>query len=293
MANTIAGVNLAAIAEESLPHLSSVFAPLRGIITDFSNEIADRGASVTTRVPTVPTAADLSSGYTATDVTMTAKTVTLDTFYGYVAAFTDVERSKSSIRLDDLFISPMLEALGNKVFGDLWGLVLAANFATSSVVTAANFDRSELADLGATLTDTKQAPKAGRTLWADPQHYAGLVKSLNSAEFPNQSTFKAEGMVPRTAGFDCYESNQCDDNSQNLAAFAFHRSSLLCAARGVDSTGAAQAGAEVQDVTIPGLELPIQFRRWYDTTAGSLYISVGLLYGVAVGNDMGVRVTTA
>lgn len=293
MANTIAGVNLAAIAEESLPALTSCFAPLRGIVTDFSADIASEGASVTTRVPTKPTAQDLSSGYTRSDTTLTAKTVTLNTFYGFVWGFNDVERSKSSLMLNDLFINPALDAIGTKVFGDLWDLVLNANFGTSSTITAANFDREDLVDLGVTLTDTKKAPKSGRTLWADPQHYGALVKTLNSAEFPGLISEKAEAMVPRVAKFDCYETDLADANSENLAAFAFHRSSLLMASRGVDSSGAAEAGVEVENITVPGLELPVQFRRWYDPDTGYLKYSVGVLYGVAVGNDMGVRVVTA
>lgn len=293
MANTIAGVNLAQVAEETLPHLQTCFAPLAGVMTDFSSDIAQEGASVTTRVPTKPTAQDLSSGYTTTDTTLTAKTVTLDTFYGFVWGFKDVERSKSSIHLNDTFIRPALDALGTKVFGDVWNLVLNANFGTSSTITAANFDRDDVVDLGTTLTDTKKAPKEGRSIWADPQHYGALVKSLNSAEIPGLIAEKAEGMVPRVAKFDVYETDLADNNSENLAAFAFHRSSLLMAARGVDSEGAADVGVEVENVTIPDLNLPVQFRRWYDPNAGELKYSVGLLYGVAVGNDMGVRVVTA
>jgi hypothetical protein len=65
------------------------------------------------------------------------------------------------------------------------------------------------------------------------------------------------------------------------------------AGRGVDSTGAAEVGVEVENIIIPGLNLPVQFRRWYDPNAGELKYSVGLLYGVAVGMDFGVRVVTA
>jgi len=291
--NTISGVNLASIAEESLPALQSCFAPLAGIITDFSDDIAAEGASVTTRVPTKPSAVDLASGYTSQNTTLTAKTINLDTFYGYVWGFKDSERSKSSVRLNDLFVEPALQALGDKVFGDLWNLVLAANFATSSTITAANFDRDDVIDLAASLTDTKKAPKSGRTIWADPQHYAALLKTLNSAEIPGMTAEKMEGMVPRVSGFDIFETDLADANGENLAAFAFHKSALLMAGRQVDSEGAAEAGVEVETVVIPDLNLPIQFRRWYDTNAGELKYSVGLLYGVAVGNDFGHRVVTA
>jgi hypothetical protein len=291
--NTIAGVNLAAIAEETLPALQSLFAPLAGIVTDFSSDIANAGASVTTRFPTKPTAVDLSSGYTSQNTTLTAKTVTLDKFFGFVYGFNDTERSKSSLRLNDVFIAPALQGLGDKVFGDLWNLVVSTNFATSTTITAANFDRDDLVDIGTTLTATKKAPKQGRTVWSAPAHYGSLVKTLNSAEFPGADANKAEANVPRTAGFNIYETDQADANAENLAAFAFHKSSLLMAARGVDFEMAGQAGVEVETVIIPGLNLPVQFRRWYDPNAGELKYSVGLLYGVAVGQDFGVRVVTA
>ena len=291
--NTIAGANLAQIAEETLPHLQSCFAPLAGIVTDFSDDVAQAGASVTTRYATKPSAVDLSSGYTSQNTALTAATVSLDTFYGFVYGFKDDERSKSSIHLNDTFISPAVQSLGDKVFGDLWNIVTAANFATSSTVTAANFDRDDVVDLAVSLTDTLKAPKIGRTLWADPSHYGALVKTLNSAEIPGMTAEKTEGMVPRVSGFDIYESDLCDDNGENLAAFAFHKSALIMAGRSVDTELAAQAGVEVENVVIPGLNLPVQFRRWYDPTLGELKYSVGLLYGVAKGTGMGHRIVTA
>jgi len=293
MANTIAGVNLAEIAQESLPGLSSVFAPLNAVSTDFSSDAAAAGESVTTRIPTKPTAQNLASGYSHNDTTIVAKTITLDTFYGFTYGFTDAERSKSAINLNEIFLEPAMSALGDKVFGDLWNLVVDANFDTHVVSTAANFDRDDLADLRATLNDTKKAPAQGRALICDSQHYAALLKSLNAAEIPGMTAEKQEGAVPRVAGFDVYETNLADANSENCAAFAMHRSSLLFAGRSVDATGAAEAGVEVADVIIPGLGLPVQYRRWYDPSAGRLNYSVGLLYGVAAGADYGVRIQTS
>lgn len=293
MGNTIAGVALTAVAEETLPALTAAFAPLRGVMTDFSSDVSAAGASVISRIPIRPTAADLTAGYTAGDTTLTLVTVNLTTFYGYVWAFTDYERTRSAVVLNDLFITPCVQALGVKIFGDIWALVTNANFSTKSTIAAADFDRDDLADLGATLTLTNQAPKSGRTLWAAPTWYAGLLKSINDAEFPGQNPNKAEGVAIRTSGFDCYESDQCDNNSENLAAFAFHKSALAIAARRVDSTGAQSAGVEVVDMEIPGLNFPFQMRRWYDSTAGALYYSVGALYGVSKGTSMGARVLSA
>lgn len=291
MSNTIAGANLSEIAQESLPNLKSTFAPLASLTTDFSSDISSRGASVTTRFPVNPTAIDLSSGYTVNDVSMTAKTITLNTFVGFVYGFTDVERSKSSIMLNELFIQPALQALGNKVFGDLWNLVTAANFAQTPLnATAGDFDRSDLADLSATLTGDLKAPKQGRSVVLNPTYYASLVKSLNSAEIPGITADKAEGVVPRVAGFDVYQTDLADANSEYLQGFAFHKSSLLMAGRSVDATGAASSNVEVADVVIPDLGLPVQFRKWYDPDLGVLKYSCGILYGMSVGQNFGVRI---
>jgi len=294
MANTIAGANLAEIAQESLQGLSTLFAPLAALTTDFSNDVRNAGESVTTRYPTKPTAADMTGGVksAAADVAMTSATITLDTHYGFTYGFTDVERSKSSINLNNLFIQPALQALGDKVFGDVWNLITNANFSTSSVITAANFDRDDLIDLGTTLTATKKAPQQGRAIFMNPTYYGSLVKTLNSAEFPGMGNDKAEAQVPRVAKFDSYETDIADANSENLAAFAFQKNALLMAGRTVDTELASQSGIEVETVVIPGLGLPVQFRRFYDSE-GILYYNCQLLYGVAKGVDYGVRVTTA
>ena len=118
------------------------------------------------------------------------------------------------------------------------------------------------------------------------------MKTLNSAEIPGLIGEKAEAIVPRVAKFDAYETDIADDNGANLAAFAFQRNALLMAGRTVDAELAQNAGIEVETVTIPGLGLPVQFRRFYDSD-GILYYNCNLLYGVAKGVDYGVRVTSA
>jgi len=116
MSNTIAGVSLALAAQESLNSLSSVFAPLRGIITDLSQDVVRGGTTVVTRIPTKPTAGTLTS-YAPTDVTLTAVTVTIPTDpTGFVAGFTDSERSRSALDLDTLFVQPLVESVGDFVF---------------------------------------------------------------------------------------------------------------------------------------------------------------------------------
>ncbi len=294
MANTIAGANLAEIAQESLAGLSSLFAPLSALTTDFSSDVQGAGESVTTRYPTKPTAADMSAGIksASADVAMTSATVSLNSHYGFTYGFTDVERSKSSINLNNLFIEPALQALGDKVFGDVWNLITSGNFATHQTTLVADFDRDILADLNASLTSDKKAPQGGRSVFMNPAYYAALVKTLNSAEIPGITEEKREAIVPRVAKFDVYETDLADNNSDDLAAFAFQRNALLMAGRSVDTELAENAGIEVENVVIPGLGLPVQFRRFYDND-GILYYNCNLLYGVAKGVDYGIRVKSA
>jgi hypothetical protein len=293
MPNTIAGVNLAAIAQESLPALQNLFAPLGALATDFSTDILASGASVTTRYPVRPTAVDLSSGYTPQGVETVSKTITLSSFQGFPYGFNDLERSKSAINLNDLFIDPALQATGKKVFADLWDLITSSNFTASTLITAGNFDRDDLADLRATL-NAAGAPQQGRAVVLSPTYFASLVKSLNTAEFPGFIREKTEGYIPRVAGFDIYETDLADNNGQALGGFAFHKSALLMAARRVDASGAQQMGTEVADVVVPGLNLPVQFRRFYDNNAGSLNYVFGVFYGFQTGRtELGVRITSA
>lgn len=293
MSNTIAGVNLAQIAQESLPNLKSLFAPLGGITTDFSSDVSASGSSVTTRYPVNVTAQDFLSGLSPSNVQTVAKTITLDSYPGFSYGFNDVERSKSAISLNDLFMAPAMQAVGESVFGALWNKVTAANFTQTPLsLSAANFDRSDLADLRAQL-NLAGAPQEGRAVVLNPNYFASLLKSLNTAEFPGFIAEKGEGFIPRVAGFDVYESTLADANGENLGGFAFHKSALLMAARSVNSDGAAQMGTEVSDVIVPGIGLPVQFRRFYDNLTANLIYTFGVLYGTQVGRpEMGIRIVT-
>lgn len=288
------GVFLNAIAQASLAHLSAAFAPLRGITTDFSTDIASAGQSVTTRFATVPSVVDISSvGYTPVAGNTTAKTITLDQHRGVTLGFTDIEVLQSSINFERLFLSPMIQALGADMFGQLWNLVVSGNFSQSITSTAANFDRSDLIDLGVLLTGTLKAPKLGRSFICNPDFYGALLKTLNSAEIPGITPDKADGTVPRVSGMDVYQSDLCDANSQNLGGFACHSSALIMAARRVNPEAALQDSIEIAEVIVPELGLPLTFRRYYDRALGQTCINVSAIWGVSTGTAMGVRVVTA
>lgn len=297
MANTLANVNLAKLAQENLADFVEVFAPLNAFTTDFSTDIASSGASIGTRyVDALTGNGDMSAGYAAAaeDVTYNAVTVTLDKWKGFTIGFTDLERSKSEFNLRDDFIIPGLEVTGTLFFNDLWALVTAANFSNSTTITAANWDRDDLADLNGTLNTLKNI-QSGRSVVQNPAFYASMVKTLNSAEIPGITPGKIEAVAPRIAKFDQWESTLADDNAENLGAFAVQKSALVIAARTIlaDEMQSA-AGVTNTTVVVPGLGLPIRMREWYDANNGIQYLNMNVLYGMSVGKPTaGVRVVTA
>lgn len=296
MANTLANVNLAKLAQESLPAAVETFAPLNAFTTDFSTAIASSGESIGTRYVDALTGSDMAAGYTAAneDVVFNAVTIPLDTWKGFTLSFTDLERSKAEFNLFDEFMLPGLDVVGSLMMGTVWDLVTAANFSNDVTITAANYDRSDIADLGGDLTDLKNI-QTGRSIVHNTSYYTAIVKTLNSAEFPGETTGKAEAIAPRTAKFDLYQSTLADANSENLAAFACHKSAICIAARSilVDELVTA-AGVKTATLLVPGLNLPIQLREWYDANAGRQYMNMNVLWGAVKGKgSAGIRIKSA
>lgn len=297
MANTLSGINLAQIANDTLDYLSYEFHPLRAFVRDFSTDIAQKGTSVTTRVPSSTTTQDLSDGYDVTDMTSTAKTITLDKFKGHVMGFTDLEVSKAGNVdwLQSVFIAPALESVLNVVMDDLLALVVAAtyNSPAAEVITAANFDVDEVADLAADLSTVK-VPKSERALLLPPTYYASIQKDtiVQDASSYGSADAVRDHAVRRIHGFNAFEYSDIPTNSENLAAIALHPSALLLAAR--QPATPADPGLQVENVTDPTTGLPLQFRAWYDPDLGSYKVSIGTLYGVAAGNTTALkRITSA
>lgn len=299
MPNTLGGINLAQIAEKSLDYLDihPWFQPISKIAwNDFQADVATKGESVTTRVPSAVSAADLSSGYSAADaaVTSTAKTVTLNTFYGVVHSFTDAEVSKAGDAdwLMNVFVEPALVATVEKVMDSLLALVTNSAFSSTAISTSANFDADDIVDAGKALTDLS-VPPFGRYALLSPAYYASLQKdnAVQSAMAYGGAEAIREGRVPRVHGFDIMEYPDIPANSENLTCIFGHRSALLLAARQVAVPS--DFKGQIVNVNDPATGLPLQYRFWYSEDDGVYRFSIGVLYGVLKGNNAIYRITSA
>ena len=293
MANTLNGINLAAIAQQTLDNLSAQHTPVSAFTTDFSADVADVGESVTTRIATAVTAADASSGYTASDVTSSAKTVTLDTHKHFTMGFTDLEIAKGGMNmLERTFVRPATHAVVNAMVDSLMALVKNNEFGNVSTVTAANFGADDVATLAGDLT-TLNVPKDERALIIKPSYYASLAQD-NAIQASYASTLDdslRNHSVPRVNGFNVYEYSDIPSNSENLEGFACGREALLIAAR-QPSIPQNWSGA-VESATDPESGLTIQLRSWYEGKDGKQYITATVIYGVLIGSNSLKRIKSS
>lgn len=293
MANTLGGVNLAQLAQSSLEVLLAQHTPVSAFTTDFSAEVADVGESVTTRIASAVTAGNAASGYTASDVTSTAKTITLNNHKHFTMGFTDLEIAKGGLNmLERTFVRPAVHAVTNAMMDSVLAQVVNATFSNVVTVTSANFGADDVATLAGDMT-TLNVPKADRSLIIKPAYYASLAQD-NAIQASYASTLDdslRNHSVPRVHGFNVFEYSDIPANSENLEGFVCGPESLLIAAR-QPAIPQNWSGA-VESATDPDSGLTIQLRSWYEGKDGKQYITATVIYGVQTGSDSLKRIKSS
>lgn len=286
MSNTIGGINLQVIAQDSLTTLLAEFPLVSKFTTNFGGDVATRGESVTTRIASGVSATDIgASGYAVSSVTSTAKTVTLDKHKGFVMGFTDGEVAKGGYDvLRRTFIRPAAHAVSKAVLDDIFGLLTASNFTSVGYNgTVAAFDADAVATLSQTLTDANVA-QAGRMLVVKPALYTALAKD-NAIQAQYASGTNApltENLLPRIHGFEVNQYSAFPATVANQLGVAINSEAILIATR-LPAVPQNWYG-NVAVATDEQSGLSVQVREWYDGNAGQQVLSMSLLYGVAVGN---------
>ena len=293
MANTLGGVNLAQIAQQTLETLSAEMPVVSAFTTDFSSDVADVGESVSTRVASAVSAGDATSGYSATDVTSTAKTITLNKHKHFTAKFTDLEIAKGGLDLlERTFVRPAVHSVVNAMMDDLLALVVNATYSNKSTVTAANFGADDVAGLAGDLT-TLNVPRNGCAMVIKPAYYAALAKDnaiQASYAFGNPGAIQ-DNNIPRVHGFDVLEYSDIPANSENLEGFVCGKEALIIAGR-QPALPENWAGS-TESVQDPDTGITLQLRNWYEGKDGAQYITATLIYGVAAGTDSLKRIVSA
>jgi len=289
MSNTLGGINLNVIAQDSLTTLLAQFPLVNKFTTDFGGDILQRGETVTTRLASGVAATDIgASGYAKTAVTSTQKQVTLNKHKGFVMGFSDGEVAKGGYDvLRRTFIRPAAHAVVKAVMDDVFALVTDADFALLGYdSTVAAFDADAVADISQKLTDAN-VPMANRSLIIRPSLYTSLAKD-NSIQAQYASGTNApltENLLPRIHGFEINQYSALPFGgglNANLKGIAVSPEAILIAAR-LPATPTNWYG-NVATATDAESGLSIQVREWYDGDSGEQKLSMSILYGVAIGN---------
>jgi hypothetical protein len=292
MANTLAGINLEVVAQDSLSTLLAEFPLIQKFTTNFSGEIANRGESVTTRIARTVSAGDVgASGYTVTDVLSDAKTITLDKHKAFVMGFGDGEIAKGGYDvLRRTFMRPAAHSVAKAVLADIFGLATASNYdqvgdaGVGYTGTAAAFDADSVADLAQSLTD-KDNPMDGRIVIVKPSLFTALSKDVDiKAQYASGTNAPlTENLLPRIHGFEINQYSALPDAGVTNQKGIFCTPEALLIATRLPATPTNWYGS-VATATDDASGLSIQLREWYDGDAGQQKIAMTILYGVAVGN---------
>jgi hypothetical protein len=279
--NTLGGVNLTRISQLTLDSLKTMPIPLRAFTTDFSPDVAQSGNAVTTRFVTNPSATDFASSKATGNSTTTSRTITMNKYSGVSIGFTDEQMSYTDVKLAEMFIRPALVALFEDVMANVHARILAANFATNTVITAANFTAANVAGLNLTMNQNKVL-MSPRSLIVAPDYANTLKKdaALQAAYAYGNNGVITTGQLPQVYGFTPYEFNgTIPNNSENLAGYALHPQALIIASRA--PVVPQNWYGQVANITEPDSGLTVQFRNFYDGTEQVTQFC--LLYGTGLG----------
>ena len=286
--NSIGGINLQLIAQDSLSTLLAEFPLISKFTTNFGGEIATRGQTVATRIASpVTSITDIgASGYAVTDVTSTERKITLDKHKGFVMGFSDGEVALGGYDvLRRTFIRPAAWAVSKAVLDDIFALVTAANFPTTAYDgTVAAFDADAVATVSQTLTDLN-VPQQNRIIICKPALYTSLAKdNAISAQYASGTNAPlTENLLPRIHGFEINQYTGFPAGTvTNMKGVACTPESIIIATR--QPALPTNWYGNVAVATDEKSGLTVQVREWYDGDTGMQKISMSILYGVQIGS---------
>ncbi len=303
MSNTLNGINLQLIAQDSLTTLLAEFPLISKFSTNFGGDIATKGESVTTRIASPVGASDIgANGYVPSSVVSTARQVVLNNHKGFVMGFNDGEVAKGGYDvLRRTFMRPAAWAVSKAVLDDIFALCTASNYPNVAYTgTVAAFDADAVAGISQYLTDLS-VPQANRVLITRPALYTALARD-NAIQAQYASGTNApltENLLPRIHGFEVNQYAGLPNSGTfivntttpdpkfssldaNLMGVAANPESIIIAAR----LPAVPQGwyGNVATATDEKSGLSIQVREWYDGVLGQQLLSMSILYGVQIGS---------
>lgn len=285
--NTLGTLANALVSQRTLELMYTKRPLLKGVVTDFSAELASLGDTIETRTVDLPTVQPFGSAPSAaadSDVT-----VTLDQHVQVYYSFTAAEVAGTSRNLVAERAEANAIALGNAMVDALAAKITEVNFGTTNqtILASADVDYTTLVAINQAM-NTAGVPDMGRFAWVNGTVAASLSNDQFLAEYADRSAVaSAYAAWKNVKGFDnIWEFPSLPHNSINLTGFFASRSALVVAAR-VPRDASALIGAAypgtLQVVTNPVTGLSVVQNEWItpDTLAANTRLIA--LYGVSLG----------
>lgn len=284
--NSLNGVSLAVIVQESLPVLQKNLPSFAAFTTNYGDYASPVGASVTTRIPTAITAVDFSTsdGFKATPVSSSAVTVTLSSYKHATAKFTDTSIQNGGIEvLANTFIRPLVYAVYNAIHDDAMALVTNANYGAPAY-SGSTFTFS---DYSKGIKHLKQSGSMGQyNVVLNSDAFYTLCNDIKSNYVIGDASVIRQGVIGSLAGATVYEDPALPTNSETLAGFACTPAGICIATRFAEIP--TNFAGEIETVQLPGMP-PIQLRKWYSADEGGYKLSANCIYGVSKGHAASLK----
>lgn len=209
MANTLLTPSI--IANEALMVLESNLTMVPLVHTDYSNEFAQVGDTITIRKPATFIAKNFTGTTSVQDITEGSATVKLDRWRDVTASVTSKQLSLDIKDFSMQVIEPAMKALGQSVDTDL--LAVGVSTAGNSVsATSSPSNLNDIASLGKTL-DVQKVPVSDRRLVLHPEHKFAysVTDNLSKVSYADSSETLRDYSVGRVYGFDTYMSQNLPD----------------------------------------------------------------------------------
>jgi hypothetical protein len=286
MANTIdANLQNNIISQAALEAFTSILAPLNAFSTSFNDDAGYRGKTITcAKFATTTGVTDFGGTYTAMDTTYDDVQITLDKHKFCTWHVTDTEVSQSTAVELERFGYQKGGELAKAVFQSILSVVTNANYSANEVVTAANFDLDEVADLREAMVDAGVfADQCSLILQND--YFTSLLKDTDLAPAMNYGSAEViqGGRIPSLFGIKgIYETTSVPLNGEALEGFICHPSAMAVAMRYLEPISSGQYIA-ARPITDPDSGITMGYREFYSTDTGTQTAVLEAVYGMAVG----------
>lgn len=285
-ANSLGTVANAIVSQRVLELVVSKRPMLKGVVTDFSDEVASKGDIVKTRTIGLPTVQNF--GTSASSAADSDVTVTLDLHKEVYYSFSGAEVASTRRDLVGERAEAMAVALGNSMVDAMAALITEANFGTLNQTTqASGWDFSTITAICKGMNNAG-IPDVGRFAWVTEDVAEALVNDQTLLEYVDKSTARSAYSVwTNVKGFTNIWEYPAMPQTNNIVGFFASRSALIVSARiprtGADLLGTSYAGT-LTTVTDPVSGFSVLRNEWIEPSTLAANARLITLYGVDVGN---------